>query len=159
MEELLIFIRSLLVNDPILLAAYVAAGSTSVSVLTPRQRTVASYPRIILEGHEGEQVSFSENSRPKFTNGTVRLEIVTRKSDSDPLPLQTLYAIQEQVTELLLGNPVTGVPGIKGQQVGSKYNVPIFKQCNPSGLVPPLTDTTVERWRGTYDCQLNRMAF
>ena len=155
MRDLLQFIRALLVGDTFLLALYQAAGAAKVSVIAPHQRAGATYPKIILEGEEGEQESFGDNL-PKFFRGKVRLEIVTRQSDACPDALDTLRQLQDRQRDLLLGNSALDLPGIQGRAVSSAWNVPRFFQCSPTRTLPT-SDPTIQRHLTTYDVLLNRV--
>ena len=154
MDDLLIFIRALLVADADLLAAFLAAGGTGVSVVSPDQRVTASYPRIVLSGDEGSQLSYGDGLA-KFFNGTVRTEIVTRQSEICPDGLDVLRAIQRRCFQLLLGDPATGLLPMLGRTVSSDWNVTVFRQTNPTRMLP-VNDPTFSRHLTTYAVQLNR---
>jgi hypothetical protein len=156
MDDLLIFIRALLRADADLQAAYLAAGASEVRVIPPTERANASYPCQVLEGEEGAQISFSENGNPKYFEGIVRLEIVTRTSGDCPDALDTLRTIQDRTRDLLLGNPKKTLPGIQGQAISADWNIPTFRQTSPTRMIPAM-DPTIYRHLTTYAVTLNRI--
>lgn len=156
MDDLLIFIRALLIADADLQAAYLAAGASEVRVIPPTERSNASYPCQVLEGEEGAQLAFSENANPKYFNGVVRLEIVTRTSPACSDALDTLRTIQARTRDLLLGNRSLSLDGIQGQAISADWNVPVFRQTSPTRMIPA-TDPTIYRHLTTYAVTLNRI--
>jgi hypothetical protein len=156
MDDLLIFIRALLIGDATLLDAFQDAGASAVRVIPPSERANASYPCQVLEGEEGAQMPFSENGNPKFFQGVVRLEVVTRTSGDCPDALDTLRTIQARTRDLLLGNRNLALPGIQGRAISDDWNVPVFRQTSPTRMVPA-TDPTIYRHLTTYAVTLNRI--
>jgi hypothetical protein len=165
MDDLLIYIRALLLADADLQAAYLAAGASEVRVIPPTERATASYPCQVLEGEEGAQLSFGENANPKYFEGRVRLEIVTRTSVACPDALDTLRTIQARTRDLLLGNRSLSLDGIQGQAISAGqplapqvagWNVPVFRQTSPTRMIPAM-DPTIYRHLTTYAVTLNRI--
>lgn len=163
MRDLLQFIRFLLVGnpalsqlpDPVLLGLFIAAGASRVSVVAPHARAGATYPKIVLEGEEGQQEEKTGDGQAKFFRAKVRMEIVTRQSDVCPDALDTLWGLQSRLLDLLLGNAALSLPGVQGQRVSPAWQVSSFSQCNPTRTMAG-SDPTIQRHLATYDVLLNR---
>ena len=165
-DDLLVYCRLLLVGDaplqalfaanldPAALAATLAVGEPAVAVVDPENRALAAYPRIVLSGEEGEQASYGD-PMPKFYDGRLRLEVVTRQSDACPSPLSALTAIKGRCQALLGGDPTQGLPGVRGQRVSPVWQVSAFHQVRPTGRLP-VTDPEFKRHLTTYAALLNR---
>lgn len=146
-------------NDAIILSLFQAAGLSAVSVTSPRERKNASYPSIIVYGYEDNQESYGDNTLAIFFWGRFKLEIVTRSNPNiDEDALGTLRAIQVRIQDILLGNPLVGFSGIKGQNVSANYRCDVFHQSAPTGYLPT-TDPTYERWGSTYKVMMNRIGY
>jgi hypothetical protein len=155
MDDLIIYLHALLTGDATLLAIFTAAGAPRVSVTDQQNRSAASYPRMILEGEEGEEAPHGDKNFAKIFTGKVRLEIVTRQSDTCLDGLAALNAIKAQNLNLLRGNRAFGLNGITGVAVSASYNVPVFRQCSPTRRLPSI-DPTIYRHLTTYDVMMNR---
>lgn len=155
MDELLIYLRTLFVNDVILKGIFVAAGQPEVSCVSISERITASYPRIILFGNEGNQLQYGDNI-PKFFKGSFNVEAVARKTDLNQTPLATVRAIEKRIRQLVLGAPQLNpsIHGLQGTVVGSDFRVDVVDQVWSQLL--PKYDPTVERWGVFYNILLNQ---
>ena len=121
-------------------------------------RATAAYPRIVLDGDEGEQESFGDNAPPKFFNGQVRIEIVTRETDGRPDPDAQIANIRTRCVQIALGSKLT--PTLKGVVFtgasGEKWSVTRLTQVRPTGPLP-VVDPVFCRHRTTLAVSLNRM--
>lgn len=157
MDDLLIHLRALLVGDPVLLSVFVSCGKDVVEVVDPMGRAEASYPRIILDGDDGSQMNFADNAAPKFFDGEVRIEIVTRRDDDYcPDHLATLRAIQSRCVALLLGNEIAGIESLKGTRfVGDSGEAWCLTQWRQgSGRFLTVTDPKYKRHLTKFPVQL-----
>lgn len=164
MDDLIAYIISLFNTDTTatgcLLPIFQAAGvpTLTAAILAPKQRTNAVYPRVIVYGYEGKQISYSENRGNKFERGILKVEIGSKRSEADPDALSTLVAIKKRCRNLLLGNyyAIPRIPSTQGVQISSSYRVDSFVETTPTGYVDT-DDPTFERWEGSYAVLLNRI--
>lgn len=156
MDELLAFLQTLHTGDGVLQGIFLGVGQSAVSFLAPHQRAQASYPRIIRRGKEGVQLEYGEDVNPEFFEGQVNIEIVTRKSDADPLYIQTMWNIANRSRDLMLGNATQGLVGVKGRVVGPNWRIDRWKQITPSGDIEGVDDPTISRHQRTIDVLLHR---
>lgn len=153
MDEILIYIRSLLVNDSILQSLWQGAGKSSVSCISHAQRTQADYPRIVYAGYQGKGF-MSGDAIPKFFNGTLEIEVVARKSVNNQQPLEFVRLCEARILLLILGNKRHGMSPLQGTRTGN-YSI---STCNQNySMLLPKYDPTIERWGCQFEVTINNL--
>jgi hypothetical protein len=148
MDELIVFLRQLLIQDTVFAGVCASAGSAKAIITAPRQRAVASYPKTVIDGDDGDDV-WTGDILPKYFRARLRLEFYARLSDADTDPLGTRQKMFNRARDLITGIPanaangMVSIPGITGQVVGPNWRV-----CSASisaNNIPNTEDETICR--------------
>ncbi len=156
MDDLLTYLHGLFTADVDIIAAFTAAGTSTVSCVRPNQRIKPVYPRIIMEGDDGQSSMYGD-VMPKFYDATLWLKVMVRKSDADQASISTLTTVKARVTELILGQPALGIQGLQGTKFSASYRCDSIQERS-SKIEYGVTDPTVDRWRVSYHVKLNNLA-
>ena len=182
MGDLLAYIMFLFISDPAMQQIFAAAGSPSsvtdttsfaylnvpnlqqqvnsnVVITRAGPRIAATFPAMTITGYEQDQQSNGDGTAFRFV-GEIKLQIAVQQDDKNPDPMETINQIKNQVSNLLLGNPVSSpkYPGIKGKIISGSYSVPVFKQVAPTGDMPS-PDPSTFIFGYTFKVMLNRRDF
>lgn len=154
--DLFIYLRERLVTDAPLKSLFLGAGSSSVSVVQPDQRTTAKYPRIVAEVEEGKPEKFGEITAPDILNGRYRLEIVTRQDEKlCPDPTLLRMQISDRCRAVLLGGDEE-TRAVAGEEFtgdsGAKYSVTQFDLVKVRSLL--VNDPLFSRGEIVFSLQL-----
>lgn len=147
MDDLILYIRALLADDDAMLSIFQDCGKSAVSVKSMDSRAQAAYPRIVLDGDDGELMNQGEDEGPEFYDCEFRLEIVTRKDDYCPDERETLRQIQTRCYELLKVRGITFVG-----KSGTQWCLTQWRQKSARFL--PVTDPLYKRHQTKFAVQL-----
>lgn len=154
MDELIAFVRSLLLADSGIQGIFTASGRPIVIVRSPGGASDAVYPVIIIDALPGGDITQGEGY-PRFSEGSLKLYIVARRSDVAASPARLVWDISNRIQDIIRGNRHAGLLPLQGRATGTKYKCVICRNVLPSGPVSD-PDPEVSRFVLTYKIFLLR---